>query len=329
MALMVAISMVAISYVVRTEVLDEDSASGDSAGHPSRLLCDPALADVCQVAADETGMDVVVEPFAVSVERLGSAVDPPPPDVWLTTAAGPAIVDDERGRNGLSPLVGDVAPVGHARLGVVAWTERAARLAPCSGGSVGWGCVADAAGRPWTEVGGDETWGLVKPRHLSPDETAIGLATLGQLASQLLGRSDFSAADLDDPAFAPAFRQVERSMPAFGDTTSDVVDTLAVRGPASLDVAGLPEPAAERAVRLVGSRFGGLTATYAAGGMEARVQVVAAPLSPGAGVPGGTLEQLAAALADAGWETGDVVDEGLPAPGVLEALRRRWQEVTR
>lgn len=333
-AAVAAIAMVAASFAVRSAIDDDESDDVDRSIFDEafpRLICDPELASVCRDVGERLDLAVVVEDLSSTVQRLSAATADDAAaanDLWVTARPVATIVVEARQRAGLLPILGEPeGTLAFADVAVVSWAARAERL-PCPD-AVTWACVVPLTGRPWSESGGEVTWGDLKPGHPSPDASASGLIALGELAIGLAGRHDLSAADLDEPAFAAGLRQVLRAAPGFRRTAADLADVMAVQGPAVVDVASMPRPVADRAVEVSRSRFGGLVASYDPDGAGTVFEVVVVPVTPEVEAPRQIRDALTEALSSAGWTAGGVNDDGLPTPGVLEALRRRWREITR
>jgi hypothetical protein len=286
---------------------------------------------------------LTVEPAGATADRLVGEDADPGVDGWLVTAPWPELVDLERRARALPALfTGDRPVLARSPLTLAVWKDRAAALGsrcpPPAG--VGWKCLGDAAGTTgWAAVGGRPEWGPVKPGHAQPASDDVGLLVLGQAVADWFGRVDVSAADLDDDGFQRWFSGLERAVPS---SSGSPLETMLVTGPAAFDAAGTTE--AEAAPLLARSaRRSSLVLLYPSPMATADV-VLAAPGGGGASaslravVGGGGGRR---ALAAAGWRVpgqarADGVPDtpalpatsGLPSPGLLDALRARWHEVT-
>ena len=78
-------------------------------------------------------------------------------DGWLTLEPWPDIANDLATEG----IFETATPIASSPLVIAMVKEREAVLAPnCPGGSVGWKCLGDWVGRPWTDVtGGVSPWG--------------------------------------------------------------------------------------------------------------------------------------------------------------------------
>ena len=223
---------------------------------------------------------------------------------------------------------------------LVAAKDRAAALGPrCPGGTVGWKCLGEAATTDggWAAVAGRLDWGPVKPGYASPRSDGVGALVLGQAVASWFGRTDLSTTDLDDDGFRRWFAGLARAVPPEASLT-----TLLVRGPGAVDVVGTTE--AEAGPLLAASaRRDSLTLLYPSPMATADLVIA----TPGTGGPSESLASAvrsdagAEAIAAAGWRVDGqkraegVPDgpplpatDGLPSPGLLDALRVRWAEVT-
>lgn len=336
LAVAVAVAMVAGALAVRQWL--DDRGGGDAGGQAGGggdggtplLVCATELAAACEAAEGE-GIEVRVEPAGTTAAALlAGEVDL---DGWLTVSPWPAIVREARQRSG-GPAVlasSDLGPLARSPLVIVAVEERVAVLrAHCQTDDVYWGCIGDVAGRRWADIGGETTWGDVRPGHDAPDTGAVGLAVLGSAVADFFGTASISSADFEDDAFRSWFTRLERAVPTFRPRFGSLLEDLLL-APGSFDAVGTIEAEAEGLLGRSGARGERLTILYPAAMTTAdavlalrtggdRTRVVAAVEGAGA-----------RALADGGWRAGDaaVGGDGLPPAGVLDALRRVWGEVRR
>ena len=234
LAFVLAAGMVAGSLVVRDRV-DDRSARKRTV---LRLTCVTELADVCNglATAHDINVDVKVEPAGTTADRLSKA-KVGDLDGWLVTPPWPEAVDAARERAGLAKLFaapGD--PVARSPLVLVVQKLREQTLRASCGGTIGWKCVGDVAPKRWSDIGGMETWGPVKPWHPDPRQEAVGLLVAGQATAAYLGRTDVSTIDLEDPAYLDWLSGLEL---AVRRTQGSVTDMLTA--PAQVDVVGTTE----------------------------------------------------------------------------------------
>ena len=341
LAVVAAAAMVAGSLALRSRLDRQETERSQVL----RLTCSAELEAACR-QLEETGdsrLQVLVEAAGSTADRLVAADADPGLDGWLVSAPWPEMVDLRRQARARRPLFGDDRPaLARSPLVLVVANDRAAALAPhCEGGTVGWRCLGEAAAtdRGWAAVGGRPEWGPVKPGHASPATDGVGALVLGQAVAAWFGRADLSTVDLEDDGFQRWFTALERAVPP---SASSPLTTLLVAGPAAFDAVGTTE--AEAGPLLARSaRRGSLTLLYPSPMATADV-VLAAP--SGDGPPAAVARAVRGdagkdALAAAGWRVDGeeraqgvpdspalAPDDGLPPPGLLEALRVRWREVT-
>ena len=189
------------------------------------------------------------------------------------------------------------------------------------GDPLDWTCVGEAAGNAWEEIGGDPSWGLVRPAF-APIDSAIGLLGVADAVSGYFGASPIQ---VDDPGFVSWARPLARAVPATALTGGTAIKTIQTR-PSALDIAvGAVAEMSDTSVAAV-------TPQYADPMIRADV-VVAVPA--GASVPSGLMDDLERLLVTEGrWDSR--VDGTEPAPeclgharhprgvGGLRMTRRRW-----
>lgn len=346
LALVAAVVMVGGAILVRDWLDDRDDSS--SAGDPPaasdgelHLLCDPSLATVCR-ELDEARRDVTIDvtDSATAMSRFTAAdfsATDDPVDGWLVPAPFPTMVDESRQRAGQSPIFAEVgAPLARSPLVITMWNERADALAPnCTADQVGWRCIGDRAGAAWGDLGGSPTWGRLKPGFESPDTSATGLLVVGQASAAFFDTPGFASNDFDQDGFRGWLRNLEDSVPGFPATASTPLDQMLAAGPAAYDLVGTTEAEAGPAVASSRDRDR-LRIIYPA--PMATADVLFAPIARADGavrlreiVSGETMADL---LAAAGWRVDGAslaagldpdidlpADDGLPRPGVLQALR--------
>lgn len=237
LALLAAVAMVVGAIVVRNAL---DADEGANAGGPLLLVCDTALATVCEAVAGN-GVDIQVEDAFATFERLVDQAPGAAPalDGWLVTAPWPGMVAaaEQRAGREAALLAGEVLARSPVVLAVR--SERRRPLTERCGAEIDWKCVGEVAGTPWSSLpGGDATWGPVRPAH-PPSASTAGLTVLGAGAvSYFDGRTDLSSADLDDGGFQDWLSRLERSRPRPGDTAP--LQTL-LRQPSAYDLVGTLE----------------------------------------------------------------------------------------
>lgn len=332
-----AIAMVAVAFVVRSALDDDGSGGGGGDGGPVRLACVDELADACRaLAADDADVELTV---ASAGELVATFTDPEvrgedaPYDAWATIDPLPLVVDARRDRAGDAALFGEsTTPLAATRLVLVAGEDRAGALVTACGESseqnsddlvVSWRCVGDEAGVAWSELEGETGWGPFRPAFADPTDTASGLVVLGQAGTAYFGGPDYASNDFD-AAFRSWLAGVEQAMPNLG---GDPLAVLAQRGPAAYGAVGALEAEAEAA--LAGTRYeDDLRVLYPAPMATAVASLAPVEGSPGAEAATDLAEPLRDALAEEGWDVDDPEPAGLPSAGVLDALEQLWREVT-
>lgn len=331
-ALLAAVAMVVGAVFVRDR-LDDDTERRTTT---LRLVCSTELSAVCEALADDPETEVVatVEPAATTADRLvalpsgGSTAL----DGWMVAGPWPAMVTEARDRKGLGQALLTTGRVlARSPVVLAVWPDRASALATrCPGGVPGWKCLGEVAGAPWEEVGGQPTWGKVKPGH-PPLATGAGLAVLGAATAAYFGQPNLSSAELDDDAYEDWLTRFERAAPPVPGST---LEAMVVRGRSTFDAVGTIE--AEAGPLLARSpRQDKPTLLY-----PSPVATADVVLATGGGPAGRLLTELVSGeqgrreLAGNGWRVAGEVrsrgvaatpvlprGNGLPSPGLLAALR--------
>ena len=309
LAAAIALGMVAIAIFIREGGSDEETTSTDPDAPPSeqptegRVLCATELRAACE-ALEADGVEVVVEDAGTTTDRLRDGDDPGATG-WVVPAAALEVVDSR------APDVldgrGELLGTGAIELAVA--PARASALEQLCPAANRWRCLVAAAGRPWSELGGDPTWGTVRIGVPSTD-TGTGMAAIGGLAEAYFGDADFAAQDLDALEFGDWLGGLAANT---DPSDTDPLETLLTRPGAYSAVAAVQTGDARASVLDAEPAFAS--------------DVVLVGFTDGGDLPDAA--PLRAALADDGWDEADG-PTGPPRykPGVLAALRARWQEVT-
>ena len=308
LAILVAVALIGGAYAYRTRG-DGDGGirrNGRTTDGPLTLVCTTELAEVCQAIADANDrVEIRVEPAWATFDRQNdvAAVDF---DVWLAAGPWPQMLNQRLERTQQEPIFGETVDIASAPLVTAVYLDDLARL-PCAA-DVTWRCLGAAAV--------DGTLRLGSP---NPDTDAAGIAVVAAATGGALDDSEYARNDLGgaEEAFVTAFgRQLATN-------ASTALQTM-LATPALLDARADASPL--------------VTPVVAAAASRDRVRVVTpkptATLVVTAGaVDGGRGEDLleilgssdaTSALEAAGWQVGsppDSENDGLPSPGVLEALR--------
>lgn len=343
LAALAAVGMVVGAVVVRDRI---DGGSGAGDDDALQLLCGTDLAAVCEaLAAADDRLEVTIEDEGLTADRLsGGRPDELGVDAWLTAAPWAGIVADNRATAGVEgdPVTSTSDVLARSPATIVALRDRAAALAASCVGSVTWSCIGEVAGRPWSDVGGEATWGSVRP-GLSAPETGSGLAVLSQAVSSRTVSvdlpADWARNDLDDPAVSGWFDQLVSQAKRAGGSVTDPLARFLV-APATFGMVGALEEAS------------GPSVERAANGSQVEViypePVVTADVtlsSLGEAAADDVVDEIGRdrlldELAAAGWRVPDRESapgvgggpalpdgSGLASPGALQYLRERWRSV--
>lgn len=337
LALIAAVAMIVGALYFRGS-LGGDGIPALGSSEPVRVVCATELRSACDALAAD-GATVSIAEAGTTAAQLAAGA--PEADVWITVAPWLEIVAEQRQRNGLEPL-GGTAPslLGRSPLVMAIVKDRADVLTGRCGEDAGWRCIGQVADKEWEQLGGQVAWGPVKPGHADPSINATGLLVLGQAVSDFLGTADFSSRALEDDKFLAWFTALEQAVPTFGAPGSTPLQQM-IQQPGRFDVVGTTEAEAGPQFVRSASRVGALTLRY-----PKPLVVADAVLAPLGTAGDDRAEQVGetarSALARAGWRVegqpaaqGVPVEptlpeqSGVPPPGVLEALRVRWGEITR
>jgi len=334
--------MIGGALLIRSR-LDSNESAAELEASQAVVVCATELAAVCeQVRREHPELSVTVEDAGVTAERLSASSfsrDATPMDAWLVPRPFPAIVDENRAFAGLEPVLGDAsATLARSPLTLAVWNDRLDALRGTCGGDVTWSCIGDRAGLPWTDTGGQESWGTVKPGLPDPATAASGSLVLSQATAQQLGRPDFASNDLQEAGYQTWLDQLKRSVRSYPPTsTGGPLGQMLSQGKGTFDLAGSVEAVSGPGVTT--SRYNSqLTVLYPSPMVTADLVLV--PLrgsSPGDGAREVFESDVtAAALATNGWRVngqppaaGVLTDplpdsDGLPKPGAVQALLTVW-----
>lgn len=339
--------MVGIALFVRSRGQETRQAARDEK-EKATLYCVQELAKVCEVLSkSERNLTVITEEAGRTLATLSSADfnrDTTVIDGWLAPQPYVDLANENRSRSGLEPLLATPSRVlARSPVVMVGSAERMKALSAECGGQVSWRCLGDNAGRGWDELGGQETWGDLRPVIADPNRSATGLLSLGEATTSYFGNSSVATNDFGDPGFRDWLSRLARTSTGVDLSGQTPLDRLLSTGPASLDVAGALEAQAGPGVTSSRDKDR-LTIIYPS--PLATADIVLAPIS--GSDPGGRLknvlesEDAARALAEKGWRvngqplasglasTATLPESaGLPRPGALQALATAWQGASR
>lgn len=320
----------------------------------SALVCIAELEAVCdELATAFPDLDVRVEPAGVTLDRLAALDDPATAPIWLTVDPYPAMVDASRGNAepvgyattgaGASQLAVAVpkpsprptaTPLPETSVSVSAPDSAATVPATTDPGpppsrattlQIGcadvalWRCIGDNAGATWTDLGGEASWGTVRPSLGDVPDSALGLASFATAVSGYTGASQLARTDWEsDTTFVAWMRRLVRQSERAPDTAGTPLRTMATRASA-LDVAAT----ADFELAGLGTSGDRFDLVYPQPGMWLQA-VVAVPA--GVSAPTELTDAVTTALATAGWDAPGTASAPLPSAATMLALRALWEE---
>jgi Bacterial extracellular solute-binding protein len=356
LAILAAILMIVLASLVRSRL----DANGDSEAVATEatgnLVCVTELRTVCErLHAIAPDLQVRVEDMSVTSATLTNPkfnMVTDKVDAWLVPQPVPTMVTDTRQRAGSEPILDTPSKVlARSPVVLTVWhrsrDDKAGReetlQAACGNQPIAWPCLGTNAGRSWTEIGGLEAWGRVKPGHPSPGTSATGLLVLAQASGAQLGRADYARQDLFEPEYLAWLTQLEQAIPTLTPSTGSPLAQMLSEGPSTFDAAGSIEALAGPSIPISREKDR-LSILYPS--PVATADVVLAPVrgSESGGRVKNLLESDRAAviLAENGWRVpGQPVangvradlalpdGNGLPGAGVLAALLEAWSGAIR
>lgn len=243
LALAVAVAMIVVAVLIRNRGTSENDTQTDDGDDSAVVICASELAALC---GEIDG--AVIEPVADTVDRLGAGGELP--DAWVTFDPYPELVDQLRNAAGHNGTFGDGEIVGTSALVAVVRDGRTGALVEGCGQSLTWPCLGELAGDRWDSIGGNASWGTVKPGHDSLDGGRGPLA-LAAGVSAVIGGDGWGRAELESGPGADWLRRVERAQPSFSATAASALEQMLVL-PASYDLVLTTADQAQRLVTATG-----------------------------------------------------------------------------
>jgi hypothetical protein len=156
---------------------------------------------------------------------------------WIPEAAFVTAYAAEAGLN-YQPLTPSVAST------TLVWgifADRAAALSTL-GDSIDWQTVqAAAAKESWQAVGGQASWGFIKPAFARPDQNMAGYAALLVAAAAYHQTATLTEQQVGDREFQRWLEPVIEAVPSFATLGAQPATTIASRGESVADFGLLPE----------------------------------------------------------------------------------------
>jgi hypothetical protein len=335
-ALLVAVALVAGAIAIRAFVLDDDDGPAAPEGG-FQLTCVTELAPVCDaIARADDDVDVTIEPAGETAQRLTDAesAEDIAADGWLTLAPWSEIVAVRREVATTPPVLEDPSSaLARSPLVIAVDATRAATLGEACDDDVTWTCIGEIAGRPWSELGGDERWGQVKPAHGSPVDTAGGLLVLGQAVGHYLADpprvpvEQVSSNDWQASTTFPAwFQRLESAIPADAFTADpSPFERWLQLGLRNYSLVGSYEAEIEPRIERSPALGDDIEVIYPS--TVASADVVFAPTRGRSDDLQRIMssDDVRTAFTAAGWRVGDLgSSDGLPSAGTLDALQAYW-----
>lgn len=318
-AVLVAVLFVAGAFVVRRQFLDDDSPDGPT--QATSVVCITELAAACDALARE-GFDVSVRDAGETLDTFATLADPADAPVWITVTPFPAMVDSLRRAGSLPALSPTTIGMARSELVLAVSTEgRAEALTTTCGTAPLFECVVEHVGDNWSDIGGESSWGTVRPSFGEVDATATGLVALTAATTAHVGADEVGRDQLGQAGFITWIRGFTAAASRTALSGGTPLATMITR-PSALDVAATTEAEIVRG----GEPAAGFAVLYPEPVMSLQA-VVAVPL--GSDLVPSAVDEATRAVIDDGWTA--AVDlsatSALPATTLL-AVRSFWMEAT-
>ena len=328
-ALVAAVLLVVVALWVRGRLGGEgiELGGGDPTG---TVICSTELARACErLREDHSEISVRVEAAGVTAQSLATTPADADFDVWLVPHTYAAVAGELfRANPGPGPLGAASKPIAHSRLAFFVHQSRAEAFNRHCANTPGWGCLFSAVSADsWQTIGGEPTWGKVKPYMPDPLEAA-GLLALGGAAAGVIPSPLDGPTIRDHAPFAGALDSFKRARVLAGQPSTGALQRMLAAGPSVADV--VITLAAD------GNRFGSASASKATVLYPAPVVSAEAVAVPRRGSESAEslIELLTGdagreALTSTGWDPGPAPadQKNSPSVGSHIVLRQIWEEI--
>src|SRR5262249_28231188 len=153
LALLAALAMIAVAVLIRSRIDDDHTETVSARPEPTgplTIVCITELESACNaITKDHPDVNTRVEDAATTAQALtrGDAGI----DGWLTLEPWPDITNDLA----TDGVFETSTAIASSPFVIATVKEREVVLAPnCPGSVVGWKCLGDNVGRPWTDITG-------------------------------------------------------------------------------------------------------------------------------------------------------------------------------
>ncbi len=293
--------------------LDRLAALDGPAAAPIWVTADPypAMVDTARRDADPigySGTPVGASALAVAVPKPRAAATAP------ATAAGTSVTPD----TAADDTAADDTAADDTGAEAGAPTGRADVLASGCADDALWACLGNHAGAAWTDLGGEASWGAIRPSLGDVPDSALGLLSFAAAVSGYTDVASPTAFDWEsDSTFVGWARRLVRQSERAPDTAGTPLRTMATRASA-LDVAAT----ADFELAALGTSGDRFELVYPRPDMWLHA-VVAAPA--GVAAPADLAAIVTDALTAAGWKPAAAATTPAPSAATMLALRALWE----
>ena len=191
-------------------------------------------------------------------------------------------------------------------------------VAACDGQPL-WRCIGTNAGTPWSELGGEASWGTVRPALGDVNESALGLTSFAASVAGYFNDPDITRSRWEnDPAFIPWLDGLADTSSGVSLSGGSALGTMATR-PSALDMAATAGfELAERRCRLTALHPQLSCSGDVVAGRAGRARRGCYPaISPA---------ELTEQLRTSGWDDAATAATPVPSASTMLALRAYWND---